>query len=226
MSTYQQTIRVRGRKLGILIYDARISRGRTVEKCAQAMGIPVDDYLRIEAGDHAPTLPELEMLAFYLDIPLEYFWGTQTMSSLSSPDPVSLPLKLIELRQRIIGTRLRMARTALNLSVTELANKTYISGDKIQQYELGQTPIPLPELEILATALDIRTEDLLDQRGPIGKWRTDKTAIRHFLELPPEVREFVGKPVNLPYLELAMRLSDLSVEKLRGVAEGLLEITF
>lgn len=226
MSTYQQTIRVRGRKLGILIYDARVSRGRTVEKCAQSMGVPVEDYLKIEAGEFAPTLPQLEMLAFYLDIPLEYFWGAQTMSSLSSADPVTLPPKLVELRQRIIGTRLRMARTALNLSITELANKTFISGEKIQAYEFGQTPIPLPELEVLAAALDIRTEDLLDQRGPIGRWRTDKSAMRHFLELPPEVREFVGKPVNLPYLELAMRLSDLSVEKLRGVAEGLLEITF
>jgi len=226
MSTYQQAIRVRGRKLGILIYDARVSRGRTVEKCAQAMGLQLDDYLKIEAGEHAPTLPELEMLAFYLDVPLEYFWGTQTMSSLSSAEPAALPPKLVELRQRIIGTRLRMARTALNLSVTELANKTFIPGEKIQLYELGQHPIPLPELEVLAVNLDLRTEDLLDSRGPVGKWRTDKTAMRHFLELPPEVREFIGKPVNLPYLELAMRLSDLSVDKLRGVAEGLLEITF
>jgi len=40
------------------------------------------------------------------------------------------------------------------------------------------------------------------------------------------VRAFISKPVNLPYLELAMRLSDLSAEKLRGVAEGLLEITY
>jgi hypothetical protein len=32
--------------------------------------------------------------------------------------------------------------------------------------------------------------------------------------------------VNLPYIHLAIRLSDLSVEKLRSVAEGLLEITY
>ena len=33
------------------------------------------------------------------------------------------------------------------------------------------------------------------------------------------------KPVNLPYLEIAQRLSGLSVEKLRAMAEGLLDIT-
>jgi len=36
---------------------------------------------------------------------------------------------------------------------------------------------------------------------------------------------FVLKPINLPYLELAKRLSEMSVDKLRDVAEGLLEIT-
>jgi hypothetical protein len=46
------------------------------------------------------------------------------------------------------------------------------------------------------------------------------------MELPEDVREFICKPVNLPYLKLAMRLSELSVEKLRAVAEGLLEITY
>jgi len=69
---------------------------------------------------------------------------------MADPEPVVQVMQLVELRQRIIGTRLRMARTALNLSITELANKTFIPGEKIQQYELGQTAIPLPELEILA----------------------------------------------------------------------------
>ena len=40
-----------------------------------------------------------------------------------------------------------------------------------------------------------------------------------------ELQGFVCKPINRPYLELAVRLSEMSVEKLRGVAEGLLEIT-
>lgn len=226
MSTYQQSIRVRGRKLGILISDARNHRSQTVEKCAKAMNIAIEDFQQIEAGELAPTLPQLELLAFFLDVPMDYFWGNQTLSSLASSATIEQPVQLTELRQRIIGTRLRMARTAFNLSVTELANRTYIPGEKIQQYELGTIPIPLPELELLATTLEIRTEDLLDQRGPIGRWRNDKAAVKQFLDLPPEVREFIGKPVNLPYLELAMRLSDLSVERLRAVAEGLLEITY
>jgi hypothetical protein len=91
---------------------------------------------------------------------------------------------------------------------------------------LGEKAIPLPELEILTDHLQIRMEELFDQRGPIGKWRAERIAIQRFMELPEDVREFICKPVNLPYLKLAMRLSELSVEKLRAVAEGLLEITY
>ena len=46
------------------------------------------------------------------------------------------------------------------------------------------------------------------------------------MALPLEMQVFVSKPINRPYLELAMRLNDMSVDKLRGVAEGLLEITY
>jgi len=46
------------------------------------------------------------------------------------------------------------------------------------------------------------------------------------LELPLELRQFVAKPVNRPYLELAMKLSNMSRDKLRSVAEDLLDITF
>jgi hypothetical protein len=51
-------------------------------------------------------------------------------------------------------------------------------------------------------------------------------AIQHFLEMPPDLREFVALPVNRPYLELAMKLSNMSRDKLRSVAENLLDITY
>ncbi len=48
---------------------------------------------------------------------------------------------------------------------------------------------------------------------------------QHFDELPPEVQAFVVEPVNIGYLETAMRLSKLDVHRLRRIAEGLLDIT-
>ena len=46
------------------------------------------------------------------------------------------------------------------------------------------------------------------------------------LEMPLDLQVFVSKPINRPYLELAIRLSEMSVDRLRAVAEGLLEITY
>ena len=50
-------------------------------------------------------------------------------------------------------------------------------------------------------------------------------AVQQFLEMPMELREFVAMPVNRPYLQLAMKLSNMSRDKLRSVAEDLLDIT-
>ncbi len=51
-------------------------------------------------------------------------------------------------------------------------------------------------------------------------------AIQEFLTLPNELQNFVSKPVNRPYLELAKKLSGMSTDKLRSLAEDILEITF
>jgi hypothetical protein len=97
---------------------------------------------------------------------------------------------------------------------------------RIKAYELGERPMPLPELEALVKALGGRVESFFDRTGPIGQWLMNEEAIRDFLELPLELRQFVAIPVNRPYLELAMKLSNMSRDKLRSVAEDLLDITF
>jgi hypothetical protein len=69
-------------------------------------------------------------------------------------------------------------------------------------------------------------EELFDQSGPVGQWMSEQKAIRDFLKLPADLRAFASQPVNIPYLELARKLSTLSTDRLRSVAEGLLDITF
>jgi len=91
---------------------------------------------------------------------------------------------------------------------------------------LGERPIPLPELEVLVRTLGGRIETFFDRNGPIGQWMISEEAIQHFVEMPAELREFVALPVNRPYLELAMKLSNMSRDKLRSVAEDLLDITY
>jgi hypothetical protein len=44
--------------------------------------------------------------------------------------------------------------------------------------------------------------------------------------LSPELQAFIAKPINRPYLELAVKLSQLDADRLRSVAEALLAITY
>lgn len=224
MST-QQLVKIRSRKLGALIYDARRANRRTAQECADAMCVTPEKYDLYEKGMQSPSLPELESLAFFLDIPLDHFWSSTSLVEQAAAAPRQSE-RLIKLRNRIIAAHLRMGRTKANLSHRELAAKSGISEETLKTYESGDASIAVADLEMLASTLNMRIEDFFDQSGPIGKWRSDQQVVQQFLELNPEMRQFVCKPVNRPYLELASRLSDLSVERLRAIAEGLLEITY
>jgi transcriptional regulator with XRE-family HTH domain len=224
MDTKSQ-ITIRTKKLGVLIRDARIAARRSIQECAEALGIKPSTFRAYEEGARAPSLPELETLVYYLDLPMEHFWSKEIKSA-SAPRHAKLDLpKLVAIRQRKIGALLRQERLKASISLRNLSQETGISGARIKAFEMGERPIPLPELEVLVSHLGGRVESFFDRNGPIGQWMVSEETIRRFLEMPMELREFVSLPVNRPYLELAMKLSNMSKDKLRSVAEDLLDIT-
>ncbi|MBN2118250.1 MAG: helix-turn-helix transcriptional regulator [Anaerolineales bacterium] len=224
MDTKSQ-ITIRTKKLGVLIRDARLAARRSAQECAEALGIKKSALRAYEEGRRAPSLPELETLVYYLDLPMEHFWSREIKSG-SAPRHARLDLpKLLAVRQRKIGALLRQERLKASISIRNLSQQTGVSSARIKAFELGERPIPLPELEVLVRTLGGRVETFFDRSGPIGQWMISEETIQRFLEMPMELREFVSMPVNLPYLELAMKLSNMSKDKLRSVAEDLLDIT-
>ncbi|MCP4142376.1 MAG: transcriptional regulator [Chloroflexi bacterium] len=219
-------IAIRAKTLGVLIFDAREASRMSKKDCAEAIGISTSTYNAYEQGKKAPSLPELEALSMFLNIPISHFWGTQAISDDQSPlEKIELS-RLVELRHRMIGALLRQERRNAGFSMKALAREAGIPTSRIKAYELGERPIPTPELETLLSVLGSRIEDFFDKSGPIGQWMTRQSTIEDFLELPAELQEFVCQPINRPYLELALKLSDFSADKLRTVAEGILDITF
>ena len=225
MAVKPLTITIKTKKLGVLIRDARQLAGRTISDCARAIGNSPEQYETYELGNQSPSMPELEILAYYFNLPMDYFWGN-VIASKSEKNPINFdPGQLIKLRQKMIGVLLRHSRTEAQLSLDEVANQAGLTVAELQNYELGNTAISFPVLEILAAAVKRPIKDFQDRQGPISRWEAQQKAIKGFSELPIEIQSFVTKPINQPYLELAQRLSEMSVEKLRAVAEGLLEIT-
>lgn len=225
MDTKSQ-VTIRAKKLGLLMRDARLTARRSLQECAQAIGIKAGIFRAYEEGRRAPSLPELEALVYFLDLPLEHFWGSQAKSETALRHEKLDLSKLLTVRQRKIGALLRQERMNASVSIRNLAHETGIASSRIKAYELGEHPIPLPELEILVRKLGGRVESFFDRSGPVGQWMLSEEAIQHFMEMPAELREFVSMPVNRPYIELAMKLSSMSRDKLRSVAEDILDITF
>jgi len=225
MKNQPQMILIRNRKLGVLIYDGRIAKRRKIEECAEAIGATAEEYASFEAGSVAPSLPQIELLSVFLDIPMDHFWGKQSISTALAAEKPEDKAPILGLRNRVIGASLRLARSNKNMSIPDLAQKTGLNEEALQQYEAGDAPVPLPELEVLSTALDHPLPGFFDHHGPIGKWRNQQDAAQKFFKLSPELQQFISKPVNQPYLEIAMKLSELPVDRLRILAESSLEIT-
>ena len=226
MTMQKQARRIRARKIGILIRDARLTRKISVEDCAAALAVKPDHYLNLEAGTRAPSLPELELLSYYFDLPIEHFWGSNTISSNHGSNRVLKADVLIPLRQRMIGVLLRKSREDQKMSIEDLSQKTELSEEQLLSYEMGEIPIPITDIQSIAQALNTEMQAFIDLHGPYGEWRQQEILFTRFMNMPEDLRNFILQPVNQPYMEVARRLSLLSTGELRQIAEGLLEITY
>ncbi len=106
----QVQVALRSKKLGVLIRDARLAARQTLPECAQLVGVTGGILRAWEEGRKAPSLPELEVLAYSLHLPLGHFWSRQAMSD-DAPltSAMNLPA-LIGIRQRLVGALLRQQR--------------------------------------------------------------------------------------------------------------------
>ena len=210
--------------LANLVQDARQQAGRSIADCANIVDMTPEAFADVESGTSMLSLPQLEALAMYLKVPMSYFWGSElTKIEKHQVDYNSF----LQLRQRIIGALLRQARLNARRSVQDLAAHISVPVDKIRAYEVGDEEIPLFELEKLGKYLDVSLDYFSGaQNGPLAKHENEQKMMKRFKQLPPEVQEFVVEPINISYIETAMRLSDLDVNRLRSIAEGILDITF
>jgi len=215
---------VRARILGVLLRDARLANGVSEQELAEALHIDEAQIARWEFGQEAPSLPQLEQIAYYLGVPISRFWETKTISEAKAEREVPAE-QYSELRDRVIGALLTVARKEAKMSQEELAQAAGVNADDLAAYEYGQKSIPFAELTSLSTAVRKSMSYFLEDNGRVGHWLTLQEEYRRFSELPEELRAFVTQPVNEPFIEIARRLSRLPVQELREVGENILNIT-
>lgn len=221
---FEELYLLRARILGVLIRDARQAADLSVEKCAAQVGVSTDTFTRWELGKAMPSLPQVELLAYYLNVPISHFWGTETLERQAARQSVE-PGEYIALRNRLVGALLRAAREQSNLTPDQLADETGVSANHINAYELGQRAIPVPVLVTLASMLHVNLSYFLEDGNRVSQFLTVQEDLKQIAEMPDEMRHFVASPVNQAYLELAMKLAQMSSDELRGIAEAILNIT-
>lgn len=214
-------------KISKRIRQARLRAGLNLDEVAHSLGLSTETMNQIEAGKQDITLPQLEVLALVFNMSVADFWSEEV--EINPPPSPTLPM--ISLRRRIIGVLLRQARVEAGLSEEDVGSIINVPATQITAYELGKGEIPLPQLATLADRLKLPITHFLDNAVAL----TDEEMSRqlsvieelvNFSQLPQDARAFLANPANLLYLNIAMRLSELSVETLRGLAEGLLEVTY
>jgi transcriptional regulator with XRE-family HTH domain len=216
---------VRARKLAVLIIDAITAAGKSLEEVSKLAGIAADDLSSFEKGEKIPSLPEIEALAYVLDTPIEHFWGRQSLSEGKADSTRTLNPKIIMVRQKMISSFLTLKREEKGISLTVLSSLSGVPEERLKAYENADQSVPIYDLDALAKALGLALDDFYDQRGAVAEWRKSRGVNQQKSNLPPEMQDFINKPINRPYLELAMKFSELPAEKLRTVAESILEIT-
>ncbi len=169
MSNPSLYLQIRTKKLGLLIYDARLAAGKTLEECAQMTGIDENKLNSIEKGYIAPSLPEVEIISYVFNIPTEHFWGNKTLSTQKATNMAEKFQQLLSLRHRMIGANIMKKRTQNSLSPNDLAEKVGIDLETFNQYENGTQEVSIPHLELIAKALQCPIEDFFKFKG--NYWR-------------------------------------------------------
>lgn len=220
---YSESYRLRARMLGVLIRDARLNAARTVEDCARLLKVEAGQVEAWEYGDDAPSLPQLELLAYYLDVPISHFWGQQTLEHDAS-QKLDAQSEYMGLRDRMIGALLRQAREERQIPLEEVAQSANLPVDLLQQYEMGELPIPMSELSVLSSAVQKSMSYFMESSSYIGLLLQIREEWKQFTSLDEDIRRFAANPLNLGFIKIAMLFGKMPAEELRKVAEGLLEI--
>jgi transcriptional regulator with XRE-family HTH domain len=220
----QQGYQIRGKMLGVLLRDARVGAGRSLQDCAHQLRVAAELVEAWEFGDDVPSLPQLEILAYYLGVAVSHFWGQETLES-TRGSTLDTQAEYIALRVRMIGALLRQAREETGMSLEELGAAAHLPAERITQYELGELAVPMHELSVLAGLVKKNISFFLESSSQIGELLAQKEMWRHFMELPEDLRQFAANPLNMGFIEIAMMLAQMPTDRLRRVGESVLNIT-
>ncbi len=207
--------------IGVLMRAAREKAHRTVNEVAHRLNVTPARLRAYERGTREISLPELEVLALYLQTPLSFFFNKEAQVEEPNPEPVR-PEEM-RARRAMIAAKLKQARLAEGKSREECARAIGRKSAMLARYESGAADIPITELDALAQFLHVTLYYFVERKTPSTQ-AADLMDMEKLANLPKEVRAFVLDPNSLPYLRMAMKFADMPTDRLKELGEILLVV--
>ena len=191
---------IRNRMLGIQVKKNRFQLNLSIEQLAKTCDIPVSDIELYESGQTSIPLPVLLKISEVLHLPYEKIQAVAT--------------SVIEETEEFIVSQ------SEEVTLQQEPEPSF-TGDSTETDSLPPLDEVIPTEPVPEAVSITNTESDLVDETPVS----NQTFNAAFPDMSDELREFIQKPVNIPYLELALKLSRMDAKKLRDIAESLLEIT-
>lgn len=227
-----QLITIRAKKLGIRLIDLREKYHYSVDELAGYLGITPDELIDAEQGIKSLSLSRLEALAALYRLPLESILEWDVRSKTLTDQKKTYASKSAVLHDHILAVYLKKARLAQHMTPAAFADSCGMPLEDYLQFENAEKPIPYPLLDALCSQLNLDITRMKQSKSvstpaPAPTLPAEKPAeTTPAAHLPTDLQEFIGRPSNQPYLELAKKISEYDVNRLRKIAESLLEITY
>lgn len=194
---------LRAKIIGVQLRKLRLEAGCAPRECADFLQVTPEQFAAWETGEAAPSLPDLELLASFLQ---------------GAPPPAGQADYRL-LRQRIVGVLLQKAR----LLTSDDAALAIVPADKLAAYELGECAIPMTDLGALAQALDIDLSAFLEASQP-GRSFSAISAAQTSDESASELTDFAADRQNAAFIRLAMAFRHIRADDLHRIADALFAI--
>jgi transcriptional regulator with XRE-family HTH domain len=144
------------------IKKIRRLKNRSLHDCAKVLNIPKERYHLFEEGNGVLSLPELELLAIFLEVSMQSFFQDSDLeldeTALLSEEKMP---KYKNLRDKIIRTKLNREMENKGISVENLNDKTGISLQTLKSYQENGESIPFDHLTQITKHLGIPINSLL-----------------------------------------------------------------
>jgi transcriptional regulator with XRE-family HTH domain len=144
------------------IKQIRKLKNRSLHDCAKVLNIPKERYHHFEEGNGVLSLPELELLAIFLEVPMQSLFQDSDLeldqAALLSEEKMPMYKNL---RDKMIRTKLNLEMENKCISLENLSDNTGISLQTLKSYQENGESIPFDHLTRITEHLGIPINSLL-----------------------------------------------------------------